>query len=43
MKELVERFDGELELDSEENRGSTFTVRLPLFEGEAHPATDDGE
>jgi len=33
-KELVERFDGELELVSEENRGSEFTVRLPLFEGE---------
>ena len=31
VKELVERFDGELELDSEESRGSTFTVRLPLF------------
>jgi signal transduction histidine kinase len=35
VKELVERFDGELELVSEENRGSTFTVRLPLFEREA--------
>jgi signal transduction histidine kinase len=34
VKELVERFDGELELVSEENRGSTFTVRLPLFERE---------
>ena len=34
VKELVERFDGELELVSEENRGSAFTVRLPLFEGE---------
>jgi len=33
-KELVERFDGELELVSEENRGSTFTVRLPLCERE---------
>lgn len=33
-KELVERFDGELELVSEENEGSAFTVRLPLFEGE---------
>jgi signal transduction histidine kinase len=30
----VERFDGELELVSEENQGSAFTVRLPLFEGE---------
>jgi two-component system phosphate regulon sensor histidine kinase PhoR len=34
VKELVERFDGQLELVSEENRGSAFTVRLPLFEGE---------
>ena len=34
VKELVERFDGQLELASEENRGSAFTVRLPLFEGE---------
>jgi signal transduction histidine kinase len=32
VKELVERFDGELELVSEEGRGSAFTVRLPLFE-----------
>ncbi|MGD2146091.1 MAG: GAF domain-containing sensor histidine kinase [Anaerolineae bacterium] len=32
VKELVERFHGELELASEENRGSTFTVRLPLEE-----------
>jgi signal transduction histidine kinase len=35
VKELVERFHGELELVTEENRGSTFTVRLPLFEGES--------
>jgi signal transduction histidine kinase len=33
-KELVERFEGEMELVSEENQGSTFTVRLPLFAGE---------
>jgi signal transduction histidine kinase len=32
VKELVERFDGQLELVSEQNRGSAFTVRLPLFE-----------
>jgi K+-sensing histidine kinase KdpD len=31
VKELVERFDGELELASKEGLGSTFTVRLPLF------------
>jgi signal transduction histidine kinase len=31
VKELVERFEGELELVSEENQGSMFTVRLPLF------------
>jgi signal transduction histidine kinase len=34
VKELVERFDGHLELASVENQGSTFTVRLPLFERE---------
>ena len=34
VKELVERFDGEMELASEEGRGSTFTVRLPLHVGE---------
>jgi signal transduction histidine kinase len=34
VKELVERFDGELEFASEENQGSAFTVRLPLFAGE---------
>jgi signal transduction histidine kinase len=31
VKELVERFEGELELESQENTGSTFTVRLPLY------------
>jgi signal transduction histidine kinase len=35
VKELVERFDGELEFASEQDRGSTFTVRLPLFDGES--------
>ncbi|MGD2040355.1 MAG: GAF domain-containing sensor histidine kinase [Anaerolineae bacterium] len=34
VKELVERFEGELEFVSEENQGSTFTVRLPLFDRE---------
>ena len=33
VKALVERFAGELELLSEENRGTTITVRLPRFEG----------
>ncbi len=32
VKELVERFGGELELASQENEGSTFTVRLPLYQ-----------
>ena len=32
-KNIVERFGGELGLESRENAGSTFTVRLPLFEG----------
>jgi signal transduction histidine kinase len=35
VKELVERFDGELELTSQENQGSTFVVRLPLYEAQA--------
>jgi signal transduction histidine kinase len=30
VKDLVERFKGEMELASEENKGSVFTVRLPL-------------
>ena len=34
VKDLVDRFDGELELASEEDAGSAFTVRLPLFGGE---------
>lgn len=32
VKELVERFGGEMELASQENEGSVFTVRLPLYE-----------
>ena len=34
VKELVERFDGQLELVSQENRGTAFHVRLPLFAGQ---------
>jgi signal transduction histidine kinase len=30
VKALVERFEGELEVASEEEIGSRFTVRLPL-------------
>jgi signal transduction histidine kinase len=32
VKELVGRFGGEMELASQENKGSVFTVRLPLYE-----------
>lgn len=32
VKELTERFGGEMELESKENEGSMFTVRLPLSE-----------
>ncbi len=31
VKHIVERFGGELELQSRENEGSVFTVRLPLY------------
>jgi len=31
VKELVERFSGKLELITEENKGSEFIVRLPLY------------
>ncbi len=32
VKQLVERFNGTMTLESEEDRGSTFTVRLPVAE-----------
>ncbi|MBN1554660.1 MAG: GAF domain-containing sensor histidine kinase [Phycisphaerae bacterium] len=35
VKEIVERFGGELALRSVENEGSTFTVRLPLHDPNA--------
>jgi signal transduction histidine kinase len=35
VKALVEGYDGELELQSRENRGSRFTVRLPLCRADA--------
>lgn len=31
VKHIVERFGGEIELQSQENKGSTFIVRLPLY------------
>jgi len=31
VKNIVERFSGQLEIQSVENQGSTFTVRLPIF------------
>jgi signal transduction histidine kinase len=34
VKDLVERFAGELEVTSQEDQGSEFTVRLSLFEEE---------
>jgi len=34
IKELVERFSGEMGLMSEENKGSVFIVRLPLYQAE---------
>jgi len=35
VKALVEDYHGQVALQSEENRGSTFTVRLPLCEADA--------
>jgi signal transduction histidine kinase len=34
IKSLVERFQGVMELESAENEGSTFIVRLPLHAAE---------
>jgi signal transduction histidine kinase len=31
VKNIIERFGGQMELESRENEGSTFTVRLPLY------------
>ena len=44
VKELVERFDGHLELVSEENAGSSFTVRLPLYDekNQGHQESEAG-
>ena len=33
VKQIVERFGGQMEFDSRENEGSTFIVRLPIHEG----------
>jgi signal transduction histidine kinase len=40
IKAVVERFGGELMLETRENVGSTFRVRLPL--ATATPAESDG-
>ncbi len=39
IRNIVERFGGEMELQSVENEGSTFTVRLPYYEEEQQPVT----
>ena len=32
VKNIIERFGGQMELESRENEGSTFTIRLPLYQ-----------
>jgi signal transduction histidine kinase len=40
VKQIVERFGGQMEFDSRENEGSTFVVRLPIHEeAEEAPAS----
>lgn len=34
-KHLIDRHDGKIEVESELGKGSTFTIRLPLFSGES--------
>ncbi|WKN33247.1 PAS domain S-box protein [Porifericola rhodea] len=44
VKKLVDMFDGEIELLSEENKGSTFKVKIPFNKSElaiSHPSQSD--
>jgi signal transduction histidine kinase len=43
VKELVERFGGALELTTQEDKGSEFVVRLPLYETVGSNDDDDSE
>jgi len=38
VRSIVERFGGQLELDSREDEGSTFAVRLPMHREPKPPA-----